>query len=395
MPSNNFFIYSHFDFSKKSAGATRMLYYARILADSSNSVFLTTCCKNKIIEEDFEELEPNIYIHKRKIPTTNFFYILVFVRNLFLFTSQRKGSSIFIFYPFPLASLEIASLIYLKFYKRRPLFYELNEIRKHTSAFHAPLTLKNPVYSCKKILFKSVFTVMEPLLCFYNGLICISTAIEEYGSAFNKNTIRIPILTDPRLNIPKSDNIYSKKEVFNIGFSGSIHPSKENLEAFIRVLSEVNEIHPIAFNLCGSLDKKHHHIISRANFITYYGNLNDTELSTFLTQQNLLVIPRGYSLQNKYGFSTKLSDYLNHRKLILLTDISDNALYIKDGVNGFIVPPNNNEMMYDKLIYIIENYGILEDTVVPNAWQTSQNEFYYQNFKSKLSDFLTQKSVSS
>ena len=38
------------------------------------------------------------------------------------------------------------------------------------------------------------------------------------------------------------------------------------------------------------------------NNIEYFGNLNAKELSTFLNQQQLLVIPRGYTLQNHYGF---------------------------------------------------------------------------------------------
>lgn len=390
MSSNNFFIYSHFDFSKKSAGATRMLYYARTLADDSNQVYLISCCQNKINDENFDEIEPNIFVLERKKLTTNFFHIISFLRNLYFFSSQKNKSGVFIHYPFPLVSLEILSLIYLKLVKNQSVFYELNEIRKYSSAFHAPLTIKNIKYSFKKIIFKTAFTVMEPLLYFYDGLICISTSIQKYGSRYNKNTIRIPILTDPHLIIQKSNNIYAKQGVFNIGFSGSIHPSKENLVAFVNVITELNKNgYPISFNLCGQVDKKHYDQIFKNELTTYYGNLNEIELSTFLSQQDLLVIPRGYSLQNQFGFSTKLSDYLNHQKLILLTDISDNKLYIKDGINGFIVPPNQNTLMYDKIKYIIQNFESLKGKVIPHARQTSINEFYYLNFKNNLSDFLT------
>lgn len=394
MDHHNFFIYSHFDFSRKSAGATRMLYYARALADGSNKVYLTSCCKTTIKDADFEEVEPNIFVLEKKILTKNFFSILGFLRNLYSFSDQKQGAKIFIFYPFPLVSLEILSLLYLKLYKKQPLYTELNEVRKHTSAFHAPLTIKNPTYSIKKIVFKSTFTIMEPLLYFYDGLICISTAIEKYGQAYNKNTIRVPILTDPYKKTDKSDQVYSTKNVFNIGFSGSIHPSKENLLNFMEVLGQVNESgRPISFNVCGPIKEQHHKLLFKDNpsgkFATYYGNLNEVEMSTFLSQQDLLVIPRGYSLQNNYGFSTKLSDYLNHEKLILLTNIGDNKIYIKDGINGFIVPPDNNGEMYKKLIYIIDNFESLKQTIIPNASKTSKEEFYYINHRKRLFKFLT------
>src|SRR5690606_37818015 len=166
--------------------------------------------------------------------------------------------------------------------------------------------------------------------------------------------------------------------------------SKENLVAFVNVITELNKNgYPISFNLCWQVDKKHYDQIFKNELTTYYGNLNEIELSTFLSHQDLLVLPRGYSLQNQFGFSTKLSDYLNHQKLILLTDISDNKLYINDGINGFIVPPNQNTLMYDKIKYIIQNFESLKGKVIPHARQTSINEFYYLNFKNNLSDFLT------
>ncbi len=104
-------------------------------------------------------------------------------------------------------------------------------------------------------------------------------------------------------------------------------------------------------------------------------------------------MPRGYSIQNKYGFSTKLSDYLNHQKLVLVTDISDNKMYIDDGVNGFIVPPDNPELMYKKLIYIVENLEAVERTVLPNVLSTSINQFHYKNYGTVLRNFLLKKKI--
>jgi len=74
--------------------------------------------------------------------------------------------------------------------------------------------------------------------------------------------------------------------------------------------------------------------------------------------------------------------------MILLTDISDNKLYIKDKENGFIVAPNDEEAMYHKLIDIIENFDSYTNTVLPNAANTSKKEFNYLLFKEPLRSFL-------
>ena len=224
-------------------------------------------------------------------------------------------------------------------------------------------------------------------------IICISTNIEAYGKKYNKNTFRIPILTDPEITVRTSEETYAKNDFFNIGFSGSIIPSKENLFEFIETIRRLEKNnYKIAFNLCGTISKTDYKLLiedgNKENTIKYYGNLNEKEFSTFLSQQDLLVIPRGYNLQNNYGFSTKLSDYLNHKKVILITDISDNRLYIKDGVNGFIVAPNNREMMYEKLIDIIENFDDIEESIIKNAYITSKEKFNYRLYSESLQAFL-------
>ncbi|MGI9550958.1 MAG: glycosyltransferase family 4 protein [Aurantibacter sp.] len=397
MTNHRFYIYSNYDFLLKSAGTTRMRYYARALAGEKHKVYLVSCCSTPLTDEAFIEIEPNIFVLQKKKMTLNMFLTFRFIRRLNAFSETKEGGKTFIYYPSTIIFLDIWGLLYLRLYKRRSVFSELNEIPKHSSAVHAPLSFSKIEYSIKKVLFVIVFNIVEPLLSFYDGLICISTAMEKYAKKFNKNTLRIPILTDPDMVLEKTDGVYSTKGSFNIGFSGSIHPTKENLESFMDVISKIKkEGHLVSFNLCGSIANSYksefHDVHNAKEELNYYGFLNENELSAFLDQQDLLVVPRGFSLQNKYGFSTKLSDYLNHQKIVLLTDISDNKLYIKDGVNGFIVPPNDEETMYQKIIHIIENFEEIKEKVLPNAADTSRKEFHYLLFRDPLRNFLIKKS---
>ncbi|WP_396601134.1 glycosyltransferase [Algibacter sp. R77976] len=391
------FVYSNFDFSVKNAGVTRMLYYAQALANKNTSVYLVSCSSSTINKKSFKEVLPNVFILNNNNLTYSFLGTFKFVKKLYKFSKKTQTENAFIFYPSPLVYLEITSLFYLKLIKREAVFYELNEVRKHTSAFHKKSSFKRLKYSIKKIIFKTSFSFLELFLCFYDGLICISSAIEEYGKKFNKNTIRIPILTNPDLKKEFSNIIYSKGNSFNIGFSGKIHPDKENLLNFFKVLSKLkNKGIVFTLNLCGPIEEKHKNLLldkaakslNIKENINYYGNLNTKELSTFLSQQQLLVIPRGYTKQNHFGFSTKLSDYLNHGKPILITDVSDNKLFIKDSYNGFIVPADDNEKMLTKIEQIVKNYNDIYEVIERNAMETSKKSFYYRNFESRMSIFL-------
>ncbi|OIQ27500.1 MAG: hypothetical protein BM564_12055 [Bacteroidetes bacterium MedPE-SWsnd-G2] len=374
-----------------------MLYYAQACASHKTAVYLITCSDSPIDQNAFKEIYPNIFVLEGNSITTSFLGTFKFIKNLFKFSKQITESSSFLFYPSPLVYLEVIALYYLKFRKKRNVFYELNEIRKYTSTFQDKLSFKHPMYSIKKIIYQAVFSTLEIALPYYDGLVCISTAIKDYGQKFNPSTIRIPILTNPDLKKEFSNNIYSNKETFNIGFSGSIHPVKENLLNFFNVLGQLKSNNcTFQLNLCGLIEKDHQTLLlektaSKLNIndcIHYFGMLNQKELSTFLSQQQLLIIPRGFTLQNNYGFSTKLSDYLDHSKPVLVTDVSDNKLFIEDNVNGFLVPPDDNSKMFEKLKFIISNYNELEEEIKVNANTTSRQSFYYKNYSEVLRNFF-------
>ena len=374
-----------------------MFYYAQAVANKNTPVYLMTCSASPINEKTLQEVYPNVFILKDNTITHSFLGTFKFIKNVFKFSEEIVEEKSFLFYPSPLVYLELIALFYLKFLKKCKVYYELNEVRKYTATFQEKLSLRHFKYSAKKIIYKTVFSTLEYLLRFYDGLICISTAIETYSKTYNPATIRVPILTHPDFKKEFSNKIYSQKDTFNIGFSGSIHPIKENLINFFKVLAELNKSnYKFSFNMCGYIEKQHKELLldqtakelNIKEHINYYGNLDAKELSTFLNQQQLLVIPRGFTLQNNYGFSTKLSDYLNHGKLILITDVSDNKLYIKDGINGFIVPTDDNSKMYEKLKYIINNYNDINNVIQENANVTSRTSFYYMNFSDVLYKFL-------
>ena len=92
--------------------------------------------------------------------------------------------------------------------------------------------------------------------------------------------------------------------------------------------------------------------------------------------------------QTRYGFSTKLSDYLISGVPVLVTDVSDNSIYIRDGINGYLIPPGSMSALEAKLMEIIDNYNQSSILIARNALETAARELDYRNYTDKLIDFL-------
>lgn len=72
----------------------------------------------------------------------------------------------------------------------------------------------------------------------------------------------------------------------------------------------------------------------------------------------------------------------------LVTDVSDNALFIKDGYNGFIVQADNIKIMSDKLLQIIENYNSYLPQIILNSKETVKEKLLFKNYSDQLENFL-------
>src|SRR5690554_4107483 len=194
-------------------------------------------------------------------------------------------------------------IVYLRLIKRKKVYLEVNEVRRYGQGVQS------------KSLKYYKYALHERLAKYFNGLVCISTNIEAYYKQYNQNTLRVPILTNTDVNYCNNCD-YKEGQIFNIGFTGSVHLQKENLLVFfsaLRILADKG--YDIKFNLYGPIynSESFYKKVSSAglnNVVQYHGVVQQELLPQEMAKQNLLVLPRAENNQNKYGFSTKLSEYM-------------------------------------------------------------------------------------
>lgn len=374
-----------------SAGVVRTMNYAEALSSIGVKVIFaslleydsTAILKNDLNNSNiffYSSLNPNHSIHFKNQKKQ----IISFLNNILTLVKTSSNLS-FLLYPSSYVTFDIIILFYLKKIRKKRVFCEINEVRKYA-----------PNYLNQKIKINYIkHSLNEQLAKYYDGLICISTNIKKYYIKYNNKTIVIPILSDLKRYDPNYSVNYNGL-IFNIGFTGAISIEKENFNIFFDALSRIVEKdYDIVLNLYGMISndelRELNDLLKQKNIVKnviYHGNIPQNEVIDILKQQHLLVLPRAETKQNKYGFSTKLSEYLVSSIPVLLTDVSDNLKYLKDGKDVIVADANNSDDFAFRMMQLIDNYNKIAPELSKNAIKSAKKHFDYMLYKDKLSDFL-------
>ena len=74
-----------------------------------------------------------------------------------------------------------------------------------------------------------------------------------------------------------------------------------------------------------------------------------------LKNATILALDRPNNLQAKYGFPTKLGEYLQTGNPVVITRVGDIPIFFKDGESALIAEPENPESFAEKLCWAIEH----------------------------------------
>jgi len=400
------YLLSNLDFhSKLGASYSRVLNYSSAINSNIN---VTLSSKLNILNSDYKLFNTKFdrvkiigipkTRHKKLIndiylENLYFFSYFRYIKRLYKYTKTKGGNRSFLLYPGNLA-LMIICLFYLKLIKGEKVFIEKNELMTGI-AWNIPVypkSLKFISFLFIKLFLLIIYFIQDILTPFFTGIIVISTKLEKLYKPFNKNIIRIPILCEEYKLYEKNQ----KNNIFKIGYAGDINQNKDGICSFIKTLGKLKEESMFNFFIWGAAGSKTsfskiRKLIAKLeleNYIYFKGSLNSDKLRSSISMVDLLVLPRPSNLQTEYGFSTKLGEYLMSGIPVLVTNVSDNPLYIKDGKNGFIVKSNDKQIMFNKIREIM-NYskGALHEIGIKGR-QTAEEYFISNHYVNILSSFL-------
>ena len=223
------------------------------------------------------------------------------------------------------------------------------------------------------------------------NIIAISSYLEDYYKNRKCKTVKVPILLEklPELNTVKDADILS------LCYCGS--PTKKDLLLPIVKAVEncVNNKKNISLDIVGTTQKEFEAIngyqISDEyqDRILFHGKVPHEQALSVLRKCDFSLIIRPSLRYAIAGFPTKMVEAFSEGVGVIATGNGDITSYVRTGVNGYIVDPDNAEK---ELISIIEEITKLPrseiNKIKETALKTAQEFFYYELYNNCLNDFL-------
>lgn len=190
----------------------------------------------------------------------------------------------------------------------------------------------------------------------------ISTALREFFSTLPKvkrGNVPVSILnmlveTD-RYQKSNKTEVTSYKDVVYVG---TMYGDKDGVYNLIRAFGLIMDKIPEARLILVGDDKRKAQmakVISALKSITdrsrvvFTGAINRMDVINKINNSYCLALARPDNIQAKFGFPTKLGEYLTTGRPVVVTAVGDIPLFLKDGDNAFIAEPDNIQSFASKL----------------------------------------------
>jgi glycosyltransferase involved in cell wall biosynthesis len=382
----------------KTAGSRRLLKIAKSLAAGRITVYLCSLAEFRGSPAEMREIQSGIFtLETVKNVSIQGESLRHFLKQVQFFTERGEAEKVIYLYPSTFVLIDFIYLLYFKYLKRHRFFCEINELRRAIPFSSPPPSgIGSGIkYYLKAIKDYLLFSLNELQVILYDGIVVISRDLGKYFSRYTKKILRVPILCDAEEIDSWNEPPYFDGETFRICFAGYIKCDKEGFGLLYEALSIVNLKQKAELYLYGILEDEDNVRLRQlsemyglnAN-VFYKGNIDPEILKNEFRKYHLLILPRPLNKRTKYGFSTKLSEYLVSGIPVLLTDVSDNALYIKDNYNGYIIPPGSSAAISEKLSYIIQSYNSQAGIIVTNAHSTVKESLDLRLFTNFYANFF-------
>jgi glycosyltransferase involved in cell wall biosynthesis len=213
-----------------------------------------------------------------------------------------------------------------------------------------------------------------------NGLVVISTYLLEYY----KNRSKIdPILIPAIGEFSNGPPSWPQNDIFRIGYFGR-PTEKDGIYDLIRAIEILaHKKKDFEFFLAGddgragNLLKIKKQVSSDPCLkkrIRFLGQIKQNMIPSVFAQCNTLVLSRPLERFSLAGFPQKLPEYMALGRPVIVTDVGDIPLYVRDGIDGFVVKPGNPVAFANAIdeIMRLSDYGFKMGV---SAWERGKSVF--------------------
>ena len=223
-----------------------------------------------------------------------------------------------------------------------------------------------------------------------SGLFVISNPLREYYENLGIDPSKIHVL-NMTVDVERFKNIKKAacREKY-IAYCGNVSNNKDGVDILIKSFALVCKKRPdIKLYIIGKTPSQTEasdnlRLIKSLGIeerIVFTGVVSSGQMPQLLKDAVVLALARPDNLQAKYGFPTKLGEYLLTENPVVVTSVGDIPLFLKDGVSALLSEPSNVEMFAEKLLWALENPR--EASVIGKAGAAVAAEFFNSDIETK------------
>ena len=214
----------------------------------------------------------------------------------------------------------------------------------------------------------------------------------ENGLDDNKIHI-INIVTD----VERFKNLKRTLEVDRyIAYCGTVSNNKDGVDELIKAFAITAKSHPgIKLYIIGTIPKKDEEKgnlrmidnLGITNLVVFTGLLTASQMPQILKNAEVLALDRPDNKQAKYGFATKMGEYLLSERPVVVTKVGDFPLFLKDGESALLANPSDAEDFASKLNWALDNPSAAESIGKKGA-EVAMREFNYLTESKKIAEVI-------
>ena len=335
----------NFQYSPNTAANNRLLaYYGAFdqMGVKAHVVYVHPDRQYSRIDEKFSNIRIT-YLWNKFLPYRGFFGKLTYGRYVSRFLSMLKPGDIVYTYSVSALTMACTKIEGVKVYAER------TEHPEASTGFPSPLAALTP---------EEHYETLQRLA----GLFVISEPLRDYYSTqgVEKSKIKIINMTvDPSrfLNIHKT----SCKDRY-IAYCGTASNNKDGVDELIKAFAIVAQRIPdVKLYIIGKTPSKEQKFgnmelvksLGLKDRVVFTGIVKAVDMPLLLKNAEVLALDRPDNLQAKYGFPTKLGEYLLTSNPVVVTAVGDIPKFLKDGVSALIAKPCDGEDFSSKLIWAL------------------------------------------
>ncbi len=230
-----------------------------------------------------------------------------------------------------------------------------------------------------------------------DGFISISRLLHEHNRGFGIPSVRIPTIMDIDQIVP-SETV-REKEAITIVYTGNPGKSKEFLLPVIAALAEDELLRKkIQFHIYGpsrqrvliNIGQQESLLQQAGDSVVIHGKVPQDKMADIVKDADFALFLRPNRRSSNAGFPTKLGECMAVGTPAISNDTGDIGLYLKDGLNGFLLQDTTAASVSAVLHRILQLQLLERQTMRKHARITAEESFNYKKYITDIQKLLSE-----